>query len=176
MIIIIINYFLLHCNFGDKHKTIAPADMKNSRKGNVKGSFCTVTRDMKIYNHVQRYIKICLRLCRRERLTVLMNFRRWGSRERSQNLSGLEIAHGWVGKLFAGKLVWSQHIPLLVNNTQSSPLGPIGMFLSQIFELHWTTGTNFASSPSHRLQLACVLRSAFLSIAELDTNMANVWK
>lgn len=68
---------------------------------------------------------------------------------------GLGNAHGWVGKLFAGKFVWSQHIPLLVNNTQSSPLGPIGMFLGQIFELHWTTGTNFASSPSHRLPLAC---------------------
>lgn len=45
IIIIIINYFRLHCNFGDKHKIIAPADMKNWRKGNVKGSICTVTRD-----------------------------------------------------------------------------------------------------------------------------------
>lgn len=104
MIIIIINYFLLHCNFGDKHKTIAPADMKNWRKGNVKGSFCTVTRDMKIYNRVQRYIKICLHLCRRERLTVLMNFWRWGSRERGQTLSGLEMLTDGSGNCLQGNL------------------------------------------------------------------------
>lgn len=66
-----INYFLLHCNFGDKHKTMAPADMKNWRKRNVKGSFCTVTRDKKIYNRVQRYIKRCLSLCWRKDFAVL---------------------------------------------------------------------------------------------------------
>lgn len=75
-------------------------------------------------------------------------------------------------------------LPLLVNTTQSSPLGPIGIYLGQISELHWTIGTNFASSLAHRLPLAfvlhlvlCLFNLVHLSIAKLiDTNMANVWR
>lgn len=48
IMMIIINCFVLHCNFGEKHKkTIAPADMKHRGRGDVKRSCCTVTREKK---------------------------------------------------------------------------------------------------------------------------------
>lgn len=98
----------------------------------------------------------------------------------------IEIGSETVCREIYSKWFSFQHtqLPLLVNTTQSSPLSPIGIFLGQIFELHWTTGTNFASSPAHCLPLAFVLHLVFwlfnlvhLSIAKLiDTNMANVWR
>lgn len=140
----------MHCNFGDKHKTIAPADMKNLRNGNVKGSFCTVTRDKKIYNCVQRYIKKCQHLCWRKDLQFWQkDLQTFGSgvpgRGTGPSPCWKQSQLGWetVCREIYPRWFYFQHIQLTL--LYYTILSNWNIFRPDL----WTTGTNFASSPAH---------------------------